>query len=126
MLDTLYYYLHQIDDAFMQNDTTHVSQLVVDYYKQLYMLAGDMELVWDSLQKADVDLRRLLYLAVRVPAVAQGFLHELNGLTAALIERDNDKACQIYTSHMSRIPLLLSPLQQRYSEYFCSEEQADL
>lgn len=121
MLETLYYSLRQLDDFSSRGDTTHASRLIVDYYQQLYMLSGDMELIWDSLQKVDVDLRRLLYLAAGSQTVVQGFLHELNHLTDALISRDNDKACQIYTGHLSRILMLLPLMQQHNPDYFKDE-----
>ena len=121
MLETLYYYLHQLDDFSSQGDASCASRLIIDYYQQLYMLSGDMELIWDSLQKIDVDLRRLLYLVTSSPTVTQGFLHELNSLTEALISRDNDKACQIYASHLSRILMLLPLMQQHNPDYFLSK-----
>lgn len=123
MLETLYYYLRQIDDALAQGDASHTSRFIVDYYQHLYMLSGDSELIWDSLQKVDVDLRRLLYLAVNIPAVAEGFMHDLSSLTEALISRDNDRACQIYSGHLSRVLLLLPPMQQDKPDYFLSGDK---
>lgn len=117
-LESLYYPLHQLDDLLGHGDLTPASRLLTEYYKNLYRLAGDMDLVWDSLQKTDVDLRRLIYLATSSPTVVEAFIYELTSLTDALVARDSDRACRIYASHLSRMRLLLPPLKQHNPEYF--------
>lgn len=117
-LETLYYNLHLLDDFLYQGDLKQAPRLISDYYHQLYVLAGDMDLVWESLQKVDMDLQRLLYLATSSSAVVEGFLCELTNLTDALAHRDSDQACLIYGQHMSRMLLLLPPLRNHNPEYF--------
>lgn len=117
-LDILYYNLRQLDDYLYQGNLAQTPKLLSDYYHQLYILAGDMELVWDSLERSDMDLHRLLYLAASSSTVMEGFLCELTNLTDALADRDNDQACLIYSHHMSRMLLLLGPLKQHNPEYF--------
>ena len=124
-LESLYYNLRQLDDYLYQGNPNQAPRLLSDYYHQLYILAGDMDLVWESLQKVDMDLHRLLYLATSSSAVAEGFLCELTNLTDALANRDNDQACLIYSHHMSRMLLLLPPLKQHNPEYFiCGSSDA--
>ena len=76
-----------------------------------------MDLIWISLQKADVDLQRLLYLAAGSTAVVEGFLCELTDLTDALAARDYDNASEIYSHHMSRMLLLAAPLKSHNPQY---------
>lgn len=73
--------------------------LLSEYYHQLYTLAGNMDLIWASLQKTDTDLSRLLSLAVSNPNVLDGFMQELTNLTDALINRNYDRAGLIYDHH---------------------------
>ena len=117
-LEVLYYHLRQLDDYLYQGNLNQAPKLLTDYYHQLYILAGDMDLVWESLQKVDMDLQRLLYLATSSSAMVEGFLCELTNLTDALADRNNDQACLIYSHHMSRMLLLVPPLKQHNPEYF--------
>ncbi len=117
-MEVLYYQLRQLDDFLYQGDVSQAARLLMEYYRQLYLLAGDKQLVWESVQRVDVDLRRLLYLASSSSAMVEGFVHELTLLADALVSRDNDNACRIYSRHMSRLLLLLSPLQEHNPQYF--------
>ncbi len=118
-LSTLYLPLSQLEISLRQEDYSRCSQLFMEYYHTLYLLAGEMDLVWEAVHSTDADLRRLLYLAAQSSSmVIKGFLFELTDLTKALIGRDNDKACQIFSDHMSRMLMLLSPLQEQLPEYF--------
>ncbi|MCC8125794.1 MAG: GntR family transcriptional regulator [Clostridiales bacterium] len=123
-LETLYYSLCQLDDTMCQGNLNQAPRLLNDYYRQLYVLAGDMDLVWDALQKNDLDLQRLLYLATSSSTVIEGFLCELNDLTDALANRDNDKACLIYSNHMSRMLLLVPPLKRHNPDFFAGSPAA--
>lgn len=106
-INHLYNIIQQAEDCIYQRNLTQVPLLILDYYHQLYILAGEMELIWDSLQKSDVDLRRLLYLTARSRNMVEDFLRELTNLADALVKRDNDKACLIYNQHLSRMFLYL-------------------
>lgn len=117
-LRVLHYQVHQLDDYMFRGDLTQAARILTEYYRQLYILAGDMELVWASVQKVDMDLRRLLYLASSSTSVTEGFLCELTNLADALIMRDYDKACLIYSHHMSRMLLLMNPLKEHNPQYF--------
>lgn len=117
-LQILYHQTHQLDDYLFQGDLTQSARILTEYYRQLYVLAGDMDMVWNSVQKMDMDLRRLLYLASSSTSVVEGFLCELNGLADALVKRDHDRACAIYSRHMSHILLLIAPLAEHNPQYF--------
>lgn len=110
--------LDKLDQALYHGDLSLTPGLVVAYYRLLYTMAGDMDLVWKSVQRSDMDMRRLLHLAASSSAVADGFLCELSCLTDALEARDCDKACRIYTNHLNHISLLLDPLRRHTPEYF--------
>lgn len=110
--------IRQLDDG-ANGDSLHLpSRIITEYYHQLYVLGGNMDILWNSLQKIDVDLYRLLSLAAENPVAAKGFYYELANLTDSLMEQDGDRACQILTSHFSRILLLVSPIQAQRPGYF--------
>ncbi len=110
--------LRQMDDALFQKKPFSVSRMITEYYHQLYLLADDMDFIWNSLQKIDVDMRRILYLASENPVIIKGFHYELSELTDSLLERNCDLAYQILENHFSRILLLAEPLKEQKPEYF--------
>ena len=78
-----------------------------------------MDLIWQAVQGIDVDVRRLLFFAAsKSPSVVMGFVYELTSLTEALIRRDNDNACQIFSDHMSRMLLLIPLMEKNTPDYF--------
>ncbi len=112
-LMTLRYLLRQLDDTLHQDGLHSPFQIIAEYYHQLYILGGNMEMLWNSIQKNDVDFFRLLHLAAENPVVAKGFYYELANLTDAIDERDGDRASQLLTGHFSRILLLLPPVRTK-------------
>lgn len=110
--------VHQLSDLLPRMDSDSASRIIIEYMHQLYLLAGDMNFIWDSLQKIDVDYRRLLYLATANTTVLEGFIYELSALTDALSDRNFDKACDIYKGHLSRILLMIQPMRQIHPDYF--------
>lgn len=122
-LEILYHQLGQLRHHISRRDLTQSARILSEYYRQLYVLAGNMDLIWISLQKADVDLQRLLYLAAGSTAVVEGFLCELTDLTNALAARDYDNASEIYSHHMSRMLLLAAPLKSHNPQYFTAASQ---
>lgn len=123
-LASLYYQLDQMEDLIQRNSLSEFTPLLMEFYKSLYMMAGNLELVWKSLQNVDLDLRRFLYLASANPTVAEGIIRELNDLTDALIVRNYDRACEIYEKHFSRMLLMLAPLRQRNPDYFITDRDS--
>lgn len=117
-LMTLRYLLRQLDDTLHQDGLHSPFQIIAEYYHQLYILGGNMEMLWNSIQKNDVDFFRLLHLAAENPVVAKGFYYELANLTDAIDERDGDRASQLLTGHFSRILLLLPPVRTKKPDYF--------
>ncbi len=117
-LELLYCPLQKMKSYMLNSNSAQTVHLLSEYYHQLYMLAGSMELIWDSLQKTDTDLIRLLSLAVSSPHVLEGFIQELTNLTDALMNRDYDNAGMIYEHHMSRIRMLAVPLKTHKPQYF--------
>jgi DNA-binding GntR family transcriptional regulator len=121
--DILYHNLNQQEDYLEQGDLSQSARLIIDYYRLLYELAGKMDYIWDSLQKASMDLQRLLYLSTSSASVTKDFLMDLTALTDALAARSTDRACTIYHHHLSRILLLISPLKESYPDYFIEERE---
>lgn len=121
-LFTLRYLNHQIEDMLLRRELDGISRVITDYMRQLYILAGDMDFIWESLQKTDVDFRRILYLSALNTTVAEGFVYELSALTDAVSERNYDRSCDIYTSILSRTLMLLKPVQQIHPDYFASHK----
>lgn len=117
-LMVLRHLVHQLDDLLPRRDLDSASRIIIEYMHQLYLLAGDMDFIWDSLQKIDVDYRRLLHLATANATVVEGFIYELSALTDAISERNFDKACDIYKGHLSRMLLMIQPMQQIHPDYF--------
>lgn len=125
-LETLYLPLSQIKDCLQHNDSGKAAHLFTEYYHNLYTLAGDMELVWQSVQGIDVDLRRLLFFAAsKSPSLVRGFVYELTSLTEALIRRDNDSACRIFSDHISRMLMLIPPVEKYTPEYFIDDSEPE-
>jgi DNA-binding GntR family transcriptional regulator len=122
--DVLYHHLQELEDYLSQGDLSHSVRLITDYYHLLYELGGKMDYIWEAVQKASMDLQRLLYLAASDSSVTEDFINDLTALTDALAARNNDRACTIYRHHLSRIQLLISSLQECYPDYFL-ESQPD-
>ncbi len=106
------------DDMTGQDNTGWGSSLIREFYHQIFLLAGDMDLIWDSVQKIAIDLHRLLTLALGDKALLQGALLGLGTLTDALMQRDNDLACSILNAQMSQILQIIPPIKKRKPEYF--------
>lgn len=117
-LELLYHPIEEMNYYLMNGNSSLAAHTLSDYYHQLYMLAGNMDLIWTALQKTDTDLIRLLSLAVSNPNVLEGFAQELTNLTDALVNHDYDNVCLIYDRHMSRIRMLANPLHAHNSQYF--------
>lgn len=116
--DILYHNLQQQEDYLAQNDLTQSARLITEYYQLLFELAGNMNHIWESVQKAGMDLQRLLYLSTSNLSVAQNYLADLTSLTDALAVRDTDRSCTIYRHHLTRILLPVPALIECYPDYF--------
>lgn len=120
--DILYHHLQELEDYLSQGDLSHSVRLITDYYHLLYELGGKMDHIWEAVQKAGMDLQRLLYLAASDSSVTEDFIKDLTSLTDALSARNTDRACTIYRHHLSRILLLIPPLQECYPDYFLESQ----
>lgn len=117
-IEILYTYLNQMNLCLNKGDTRRGAGYLLEYYHQLYQLAGNLDLVWNALQNVDINLQRLIYLSSGSQSVARAFSYDLTCLTDALIQRDNDLACRIYAQHLDRMLQLIQPLCQHNPEYF--------
>lgn len=121
-LEILNYLLNRYNEYLLKDEMDEIPRIINEYYHQLYVLAGNMQYAWESIQKVDVDLQRLLSLASFSPAVAKGFLYELSNLTDALIARENDQACSIFEEHLEHVAMFLEPLKKHYPNYFIEDK----
>lgn len=117
-LESLQLILNQFEDCSRAGRGGEAAGLLLEYYRQLYVLAGNMERIWDALQKEDLDLRRLIAMAAGNRTMTRAVLLELSSLTAALLNRDNDLACQIYNRHLDRLELLIPLFEKHSPQYF--------
>lgn len=120
----LYEIIHQMEEYLDYEDYSHSSRLIHEFYHQLYVLAGDTELIWSSLHRVDTDLGRLLSLITTNPAVARGIVSDLTRLADALVERNYEIACSVYTKHLDRLGQFAPPIQELHPQYFLQAENA--
>ena len=66
-------------------------------------MGGDFEKLWRSLYEYEADLFRLYSLALKNPILSKRIYKTLYALTDALINRDNDLACHIFSKHMEDV-----------------------
>lgn len=114
---TLNYLLDRLEDCVKKNEFDHIARIILEFYHQLYSAAGDMNHIWEALKKNDSDFQRLLFFAVGNVFIGQGFLLELRELMKALKENNIDKACSIYSAHLTHISLFLEPTKQYHPEF---------
>lgn len=117
-LSSLYLYLEKMHAALDQEHPSRFISAALFYFQQLYHLGEPMDLLLYSMQTIDADMRRIIYLSVDNRKIMEEYFHDLNELTEALIHRECNRACQIYSQHLSRLLLLIAPLRQQYPEFF--------
>lgn len=120
-MDILFQTLHKATDYLEQNLLSALSSTIYHYYSQLYQLAGDMNLIWDSLEMTDGDFQRLLTISVNDSDTAGRLLADITAITDALLARDCDTACQIYQKHLDRLSELAFSFSRSNPDYFTAE-----
>ena len=102
-LDILHEILSQLEYNYIHGDFLRASRSLAQYFNHLFILGGDFEKLWRSLYEYEADLFRLYSLALKNPILSKRIYKALNALTDALINRDNDLACQIFSKHMEDV-----------------------
>ena len=120
-MDILFQTLQKTKDYLEQNLLAALSSTIYRYYSQLYELAGDMNLIWDALEMTDGDFQRLLTISVNDSETADSLLADISAITEALLQRDCDRACQIYKNHLAKLSALAFSFSQSKPDYFTSE-----
>lgn len=101
-----------------------VTSHIFDYYQQLYLLSGNVDLIWNSLAKHFNDYRRILYFATSTSAtISQELYSDLSRLTNFIITRQPEQAYLIFDQHLSKIVLLLEPIKKYKPDYIVNNEQ---
>lgn len=102
-----------------------VTNHIFDYYKQLYLLSGNVDLIWNSLSKHFNDYRRILYFATSTNAtVSQELYSDLNNLTNFIVTRQPEQAYLIFEQHLSKIVLLLEPIKKYKPDYIINSSKS--
>ena len=122
-LNTLNYMLSKLEECIDEQKNDQIPRIIIEYYHQLYMAAGNMQYIWESLQKTDGDLQRLLNLIVTNDLIARALLMELTELTNALTERQIDRACSIFRNHITHLSMFLEPIKQFNTDYFVDDNE---
>lgn len=99
-LDILNEVLSQLEYNYIHGDFLRASRSLEQFFNHLFILGGDFDTLWHSLYEYEADLFRLYALALKNPILSKRIYEALYALTNALINRDNDLACQIFSGHM--------------------------
>lgn len=102
-LDILHEILSQLEYNYIHGDFLRASRSLEQFFNHLFILGGDFEKLWRSLYEYEADLFRLYSLALKNPILSKRIYKTLYALTDALINRDNDLACHIFSKHMEDV-----------------------
>lgn len=93
--------LIQLEYNYTHGDFLRASRSLVQFYHHLFILGGNFEILWSKLYEYESDLFRLYSLALRDSKFSYNIHKILLSITNALIKRDNDLACQLFSQHMA-------------------------
>lgn len=110
--------LSQLEYNYIHSDFFRASRSLVQFYNQLFILGGNFNTLWQSLYEYEADLFRLYSLALRNINYAKNIHRNLSALTYALLNRDNDLACQLFSKHMDDILNMIDTLTSEHEELF--------
>lgn len=100
-LDILYEILSQMNYNNLHGDFLRAQRSLVQFYKHLFILGGNFNTVWLALYESEADLFRLYSLAFKYPIHFKEIFNSFSALTDALINRENDLACRLFSAHMN-------------------------
>lgn len=109
-LDILSEILSQLEYNRIHGDIFRTSRSLAQFYRHLFILGGNFEIMWESLYEFEADLFRLYSLAIRNLRFGVDICRSFHLLTNALLERDNDLACKIFHSHMQKVLSMVEPI----------------
>ena len=107
--------LSQLEYNCIYNDFLRASR---SFYHHLFILGGNFDKLWSSLYEYESDLFRLYSLALKNPEYSKRIYKSLSMTTDALINRDNDLACQFFSAHMEDVLSMVSPITSESPELF--------
>lgn len=95
-----------------------VTARLLDYYHELYILSGDMELIWDALVKFSSDFQRILYMATSTSRdISYELYTDLRNLTNFINRRQREQAHMLFEQHLSKILALLEPIKKHKPDF---------
>ena len=92
--------------------------LRVQFYNHLFILGGNFDKLWRSLYEYESDLFRLYSLAIRTTNYSNKIYKSLSKITEALIVRDNDMACRLFSMHMDNMLNMIYPITSENPDLF--------
>lgn len=117
-LDILNYLLNQMDQSIETNHLENMYRLTIEYYHRLYLLAGNLDHIWDSIMLSSTDFQRVLHLLCDNPVACKGLYKTFSELTDAVIAKNNDLSCYIFEKFLRQIHLSLQALKTQYPTFF--------
>lgn len=110
--------LDDLNLCITENRLNEVTNHIIGFYEQLYLLSGQMNLIWNTLKKSFSDYQRILYLATSTSSTISHELYmDLNNLTNFILTRQTDQAYLIFDQHLSKVLLLLEPIKKYKPDY---------
>lgn len=112
--------LSQLEYNYIHGDFFRASRSLVQFYNHLFILGGNFDSLWNSLYEYESDLFRLYSLALRNVTYGKQIHRSLYAITNALLNRDNDLACKLFSTHMEYILNMIEILTSEHEELFKS------
>ena len=110
--------LSQLEYNCIHSDFLHASRSLVQFYNHLFILGGNFDKLWRSLYEYESDLFRLYSLAIRTTSYSKKIYKSLSKITEALIIKDNDMACRLFSMHMDDMLNMIYPITSENPELF--------
>ena len=110
--------LSQFEYNCIHSDYLRASRSLVQFYNHLFILGGNFDKLWRSLYEYESDLFRLYSLAIRTTNYSNKIYKSLSKITEALIVRDNDMACHLFSMHMDNMLNMIYPITSENPDLF--------
>ena len=110
--------LSQLEYNCLHSDFLRAFRSLVQFYNHLFILGGNFDKLWRSLYEYESDLFRLYSLAIRTTSYSKKIYKSLSKITEALIIKDNDMACRLFSMHMDDMLNMIYPITSENPDLF--------
>ena len=117
-LDILYEILSQMSYNHLHGDFLRTQRSLVQFYQHLFILGGNFNTIWNSLYEYESDFFRLYSLALKDPIYYKEIYKSFSSLTDALIKRENDLACRLFSKHMEYMLNIVDDISSENPMFF--------